>query len=101
MHICFRGGFVEGPRTSGEHVPFSGALLCQGLVIDDYIALSCGGRGQDRAAVCFEKSQQACASRNILGSPLKDVKGERRAKIIGTEIKQGCLLWCGYCRSPC
>lgn len=71
-------------------MPFAGGDLRQGLVIDDYFAISREARTtpaeQSLAASCFSKSQRVYDEYGILGFPAKDVKGETRAKIIGAEI---------------
>lgn len=84
-----KGLLVDCERIVSSR-PFSGGSLCQGLVIDDYFAISreerAGKAGDSLAADCFAKSQEAYDSLNIKGSPHKDVLGECRAKIIGAEI---------------
>ena len=112
IFICFKSfqgdhGGVEFATASHESVlqsqgllsssiwlvanrPFNGGSLADGLVIDDYFAISREPRRQapelSAAARCFSKSQAVYKKYDLIGSPQKDVKGETRARVIGAEL---------------
>eukprot|EP00435_Cladocopium_sp_Y103_P050885 s1879_g15.t1 len=62
----------------------------QGLVIDDYFAVSVepiSSDNKDSAAFkCYTASQEAYKTADLLGSPSKDVVGENEGRIIGAYI---------------
>ena len=75
----------EGSRVVASR-PFWGDSLMQGLVIDDYFALSKVPKGvlvQSPSEECLSVSKALYSSFGIKGSDDKDVVGERKAKIIG------------------
>ena len=87
--------------------PTSGLSLVEGLVIDDYFAISIEGRSlpscESKASVCFERSQEVYNTYKIQGSPHKDVKGEVRSKVIGAELNSGthaCTQGVTTCGAP-
>ena len=86
-------GLLDEDSRLTAHRPFSGGQLLEGLVIDDYFALSVESRktppDASRAASCFAKSQEVYQKNKILGSPHKDVCGEVRSKVIGAELNSG------------
>ncbi|CAK9070424.1 unnamed protein product, partial [Durusdinium trenchii] len=113
IFICFKSlfqgdhGGVEFATASHESVlqsqgllsrstrlvanrPFRGGPLADGLVIDDYFAISREPRRlapeQSAAARCFSQSQAVYKKYDLIGSPQKDVIGEKRARVIGAEI---------------
>eukprot|EP00435_Cladocopium_sp_Y103_P047077 s582_g13.t1 len=64
--------------------------LLQGLVIDDYFAVSVEEVStkncDSTAAGCYNRSQQAYSSAKLLGSPDKDVVGSNEGKVVGAFI---------------
>lgn len=69
--------------------PFQGSDLCEGLVIDDYFAIAKVPRGllvADPAKGCLSTSKAVYGKHGIIGSDDKDIKGERRAKVIGAYV---------------
>ena len=69
--------------------PFQGSDLCEGLVIDDYFAIAKVPRGllvADPAKGCLSTSKAVYSKHGIIGSDDKDIKGERRAKVIGAYV---------------
>ncbi|CAK9027725.1 unnamed protein product [Durusdinium trenchii] len=113
IFICFKSlfqgdhGGVEFATASHESVlqsqgllssstrlvanrPFRGGPLADGLVIDDYFAISREPRRlapeQSAAARYFSQSQAVYKKYDLIGSPQKDVIGEKRARVIGAEI---------------
>ena len=68
--------------------PFEGDDLLQGLVIDDFFAISKIRTGDKTSAAlkCLRVSKQAYSDFEILGSDDKDVIGARKAKVIGASI---------------
>ena len=69
--------------------PFRGIGLMEGLVIDDYFALSASPLGStettpDQAA--FDTAQKAYSAHALLGSPTKDIRGESQGKVIGASV---------------
>ena len=86
-------GLLEEESRLVAHRPFPGGRLLEGLVIDDYFALSVEDRKtpleSSLAASCFKKSQEVYLKHEILGSPQKDVYGETKGKVIGAELNSG------------
>ena len=86
-------GLLADDSRLQAHIPFSGGPLLEGLVIDDYFALSVEDRKapaeESKAALCFGSSKAVYGRYDILGSPQKDVVGEVRSKVIGAEINSG------------
>ena len=79
--------------------PIAGSSLVEGLVIDDYFAISV----EDRALPCIDKSQEIYSKHMILGSPHKDVKGDVRSKVIDAELNSGshaCTQGVATCGAP-
>ena len=69
--------------------PFRGDGLMQGLVIDDFFAVSKvprGTVGETPDVTAIRKAIQIYDQEKIIGSPSKDVFGERSAKVIGAHI---------------
>ena len=64
--------------------------LCQGLVIDDYFALSVESHDvaptESKAYDLYSRSQGAYEHHGILGSPHKDLLGEDAGKVIGAWV---------------
>lgn len=69
--------------------PFRGSSLLEGLVIDDYFAISVSSKrakGISPDVGCFRAAQQAYADHSLVGSPSKDVCGQSTGKVIGASI---------------
>ena len=70
--------------------PFLGGSLMEGLVIDDYFAVAVSDRFEKEAVTedvrCFNEANKAYVQEKILGSPAKDIVGERCAKVVGAQI---------------
>ena len=70
--------------------PLRSSSHCQGLVIDDFFALSVEDgscpREASQAHADFEKSQSAYRASSLLGSPTKDVDAARSGKLIGAFV---------------
>ena len=66
-----------------------GSHRMEGLVIDDYFAIAKVPRGllvADPAKGCLSTSKAVYSKHGIIGSDDKDIKGERRAKVIGAYV---------------
>lgn len=77
----------ESRIVSGR--PFYGEGLCEGLVIDNYFAISKVPRSllvDSEAVKCFDAAKAVYDQEAILGSDDKDIRGERHAKIIGASV---------------
>jgi len=76
-------------RVQNRH-PFPAGPLWQGLVIDDFFAISQEDRGaspeKSAAMWCFNRSQVAYTQARLLGSEEKDIKGSDHFKVVGAEI---------------
>ena len=83
-------GLLEDSTTLMASRPLRDNSLLQGLVIDDYFAVSVEPNGVDnsesRARRCYDRAQEAYAATDLLGSPSKDVLGDNSGKIIGAFI---------------
>ena len=70
--------------------PFAGQEVLQGLVIDDFFALSTESLDfqalTSRSYQRFKKANEIYSQEGLIGSPLKDIVEQRRAKIAGAEI---------------
>ena len=70
--------------------PLRNSSQCQGLVIDDFFALSVERAGCDRtssvAHETFQTAQEAYRQAKLLGSPAKDVDAETAGKLIGAYV---------------
>eukprot|EP00438_Fugacium_kawagutii_P032989 Skav223990 [mRNA] locus=scaffold6785:46494:53610:+ [translate_table: standard] len=66
------------------------SVQAQGLVIDDFFALSVEQQslpnGQSVAVHSYNKAQAAYSREKLLGSPEKDIKGENVGKVIGATV---------------
>ena len=68
---------------------FMGDCLMEGLVIDDYFAVSKVPRGllvPSPAERCLSKSKELYSRFDLIGSDDKDIIGEKKAKIIGATL---------------
>ena len=83
------GLLSHDPRLVATRCLQSSNLL-QGLVIDDYFAVSIEERGADnvhsQARKCYDRAQEAYSKWGLLGSPAKDVTGENTGKVVGASI---------------
>ena len=85
---------LEGSQSEAGTAlrPLRDNSLLQGLVIDDYFAVSVEPKEVDNkeseARRCYDRAQEAYAATDLLGSPAKDVLdlGENSGKIIGAFI---------------
>ena len=69
--------------------PVVAARDFQGLVIDDFFAISVEPKSDgrmSRSVKAFNTAQRAYHDFSLIGSPDKDVKGATRAKVIGAEV---------------
>ena len=69
--------------------PFQGDEIMQGLVIDDFFAISKVPKtfnGETPDKLVIDEAINVYAREKIVGSPAKDVFGERTAKVIGAQI---------------
>ena len=82
-------GLLARDRRLVANRPFRGSSLMEGLVIDDYFSIGIQKKdslqsGPDVA--CFHAAQAAYDSHGLVGSPTKDVVGEKVSKVIGAAI---------------
>ena len=71
------------------HSCFPAGPLYEGLVIDDYFAVSrrrVGDEGEPEAVTCLNDALGAYQREGVLGSPEKDVIDSRHFKVVGAEI---------------
>ena len=70
--------------------PLRSRCLAEGLVIDDYFAVSIADRSERKkvslAEKCYETAQKAYGFHKLLGSPQKDIVGATSGKAIGAFI---------------
>ena len=83
------GLLSEGSQVL-RHKPFPTGPLWEGVVIDDYFAVSRERAKADnlrsKAVECLEIAEGAYAAHKVLGSDEKTVRGEESFKIIGAEV---------------
>ena len=82
------------------HRPLYTSDFCDGLVIDDFFAVSVLPRNhvgtRCKAADHHQRAQRAYEAESLLGSPLKDVLGEDYAKVIGGVLNSSPQPGCCY-----
>ena len=70
--------------------PYGGGEVLQGLVIDDFFSVSIERAESDnlrsRSKRRFDVAKQTYAKEGLMGSPLKDIVGQQKAKIAGAEV---------------
>ena len=70
--------------------PYGGSEVLQGLVIDDFFSVSVERAESDnlrsRSKRRFDVAKQTYAKEGLMGSPLKDIVGQQKAKIAGAEV---------------
>ena len=70
--------------------PYGGSEVLQGLVIDDFFSVSIERAESDnlrsRSKRRFDAAKQTYAKEGLMGSPLKDIVGQQKAKIAGAEV---------------
>ena len=77
--------------------PVVAARDFQGLVIDDFFAISVEPKSDgrvSRSVKAFNTAQRAYHDFSLIGSPDKDVKGATRAKVIGAEVAADDVALC-------
>ncbi len=78
----------DGLRVVADR-PFRGSDMMQGLVIDDFFAVSKvpkNHKGKTPDVEAIDAAISAYEAEKIIGSPSKDIFGEREAKVIGAHI---------------
>ena len=84
-------GLLHPERRLVANRPLRSTRSCQGLVIDDFFALSVerlGTAAEDSGARhAYDQAQRAYSSAGLLGSPQKDVMASSSGKIIGAYVK--------------
>ena len=89
---CLAGvGLLTPDEELRSDRAFRGRDVLQGLVIDDYFAISveecCNAKGSTSLAMQrFEKAKDCCEREGLLGSDDKDMKGADSSKAIGGEL---------------
>ena len=83
-------GLLDDDRRLVANRPLRSSTECQGLVIDDFFALSVEVAGtppeQSGAFKAYQTAQRAYADASLLGSPSKDVAAETSGKLIGAFV---------------
>ncbi len=83
-------GLLDGEHRLVASRPLLSSVLLDGLVIDDYFALSVELKSCPNdlslAMKRYSAAQRAYGDHNLLGSPTKDVLGENEGKAIGAYV---------------
>ena len=84
------GGLLQDDsRILAKH-PFPTTSCIEGLVIDDYFAISIQPAGTPAGSTdamkCLDKAKAIYDKHQVLGSPEKDVLGSNHFKVVGAEI---------------
>ena len=83
-------GLLDDGRRLQANRPLRSSTECQGLVIDDFFALSVEDRGtppeMSGAFRAYSLAQKAYSDASLLGSPSKDVAAETSGKLIGAFV---------------
>lgn len=90
MHVLQSVNLLERDSALVATSPLRDTALCQGLVIDDYFALSVEEDGflpsTSAAHGLYQRAQDIYKKYSLLGSPHKDILGEESGKVIGAWI---------------
>ena len=90
MQLLQSGGLLQPDSTLIATSPLRSPTLCQGLVIDDYFAISVESVGahpsSSEALRSYQKSQEIYDRFQLLGSPHKDILAEHSGRVIGAWI---------------
>ena len=82
------GLLTSESRLMSKH-PFPRGPVWQGLVIDDFFAISRernGSQEKPLSSTCLLKAKAAYEKHQVLGSPEKDIEGSSHFKVVGAEI---------------
>ena len=83
-------GLLDDHRRLVANKPLRSSSECQGLVIDDFFALSVEPAGtspeESKARKAYDIAQMAYSDSSLLGSPSKDVAAEKSGKLIGAFV---------------
>ena len=83
-------GLLDDESRMVASRPLRATKLAQGLVIDDFFAVSIEPRSQPQEASkaydLYHKAQAAYGDHELLGSPTKDVIAQSQAKVIGAYV---------------
>ena len=94
------GLLLPHSRLSADR-PYRGIDFLDGLVIDDYFAISSQPKNpacETKAATAFDSAQGAYCQHKILGSPAKDLRSVDQGKVIGASVNASDrALSCGVC----
>ena len=86
-HILQEAGLLLPNSMLVATKPLRHPRLCQGLVIDDFFAISVEDAdvlpGQSTSLNMYHKSQDVYRKYQLLGSPHKDILGESSGRVIG------------------
>lgn len=89
-NLLSQHGLLSEDSEVLRHRPFPRGPLWEGVVIDDYFAVSrepaSSSNADSKAVECLEAAERAYAKNRVLGSDEKTVRGEEVFKIIGAEI---------------
>jgi hypothetical protein len=89
-HLLQEGDLLGEETTVYRHRPFPQGGLWQGLVIDDYFAVSKEGLSHNpedsTAARCLDRAEAIYDRAGVFGSPEKTVRAKENFKIIGAEV---------------
>lgn len=84
------GGLLDAESQILRHHPFPRGPVWQGLVIDDYFAISCepaGSAASGAASVAaLDRAEEIYSKEKVLGSDDKTVRGAEAFKVIGAEV---------------
>lgn len=90
MQLLQSGGLLLPESTLIATSPLRSPTLCQGLVIDDYFAISVESASADpsssEAFRSYQTSQEIYDRFQLLGSPHKDILAEHSGRVIGAWI---------------
>ncbi len=82
-------GLLHSASKVSGNCPFKGIDFMDGLVIDDYFALSAFPKSSQSPSPdvgAFDKAQAVYSQHSLLGSPSKDIRGSQHEKIIGASV---------------
>ena len=90
MSLLQDHGLLQDHETLRASRCLTSSTLAQGLVIDDFFAVSVESRNkpnhESKAKACYDAAQRAYSQVGLLGSPAKYVLAENEGKVIGAYV---------------
>ena len=88
--LLIQAGLLKDHQRIRGHHPLPLTSVWEGLVIDDYFAVSVNSAAtppeSSESVSCIQQASLAYEKSQVLGSPEKDILGSRHFKVVGAEV---------------